>query len=129
LEIQVFFIKATILSTHNGYPLLPTIEKLEGRKNYSTWKTQMRYYLSREELWDLTSIRPDTAAIKDYVYTVTASLCFVVREGYLKLCMVSGRCVWNLEFGEKGKGFLFPLKFLVLCILVWTILELQQLAS
>jgi hypothetical protein len=44
--------------------MLPTIEKLEARKNYSAWKTQMRYYLSREELWDLTSIRPDTAANK-----------------------------------------------------------------
>jgi hypothetical protein len=42
--------------------MLPIIEKLEGRKNYSTWKTQMRYYLSHEELWDLTSIRPDNAA-------------------------------------------------------------------
>jgi hypothetical protein len=41
--------------------MLPTTEKLEGCKNYSTWKTQMRYYLSHEELWDLTSIRPDTA--------------------------------------------------------------------
>jgi hypothetical protein len=44
--------------------MLPTIEKLEVRKNYSTWKTQMRYYLSHEELWDLTSIRQDNAANK-----------------------------------------------------------------
>jgi hypothetical protein len=42
--------------------MLPTIEKFEGHKNYSTWKTQMRYYLPDEELWDLTSIRPDNAA-------------------------------------------------------------------
>jgi hypothetical protein len=30
--------------------MLPTIEKLEGRKNYSTWKTQMKYYLSHEDV-------------------------------------------------------------------------------
>jgi hypothetical protein len=39
--------------------MLLTIEKLQGRKNYSTWKTQMRYYLSHEEFWDLVSTRPD----------------------------------------------------------------------
>jgi hypothetical protein len=42
--------------------MLPTIEKLEGRQNYSTWKIQMRYYLSHEELWDLVSTRLDGAA-------------------------------------------------------------------
>jgi hypothetical protein len=44
--------------------MLSTIEKLKGHKNYSTSKTQMRYYLSQEDLWDLTSIRPDNAANK-----------------------------------------------------------------
>jgi hypothetical protein len=42
--------------------MLATIKKLEGRKNYLTWKTQIRYYLSHEELWDLVSTRPDVAA-------------------------------------------------------------------
>jgi hypothetical protein len=44
--------------------MMPINEKLEGRKNYSTWKIHMRYYLSHEELWYLTSVRPDIAASK-----------------------------------------------------------------
>jgi hypothetical protein len=42
--------------------MLPTTEKLKGRKNCSTWRTQMRYYISHEELWHLVSTRPDGAA-------------------------------------------------------------------
>jgi hypothetical protein len=41
-----------------GHNSIMTIEKLEGRKNYSVWKTQMKFYLVHEELRDLVSTEP-----------------------------------------------------------------------
>jgi hypothetical protein len=44
-----------------GHNSVLTIEKLEERRNYSVWRTQMKYYLIHEELWDLVSNEPTTA--------------------------------------------------------------------
>ncbi|KAK9680567.1 protein of unknown function (DUF4219) [Popillia japonica] len=35
-----------------------SIEKLDGRKNYAVWKTQMKFYLIHEELWDFVQKAP-----------------------------------------------------------------------
>jgi hypothetical protein len=87
--------------------MLPTIEKLEGRKNYSTWKTQMRYYLSHEELWDFTSIRPDTAANKRRDARALSKLGLLVQPQ----CLVyfedaeTTMDAWNaLQSAYEGKG-------------------------
>ncbi|KAK9737887.1 protein of unknown function (DUF4219) [Popillia japonica] len=44
-----------------------SIEKLDERKNYAVWKTQMKFYLIHEELWDLVEKAPgeSEAAITD----------------------------------------------------------------
>lgn len=34
---------------------LPSIEKLDGQSNYSSWKFQMELYLNHEDLWQLTT--------------------------------------------------------------------------
>jgi hypothetical protein len=53
--IRIFKGKIHKMYGHNS---MMTIEKLEGRKNYYVWKTQMKFYLVHEELWDLVSTEP-----------------------------------------------------------------------
>lgn len=46
---------------------LPSFEKLEGSRNYSTWKNQMELVLIHDDLWEYTSVTPtatDTQGIK-----------------------------------------------------------------
>jgi hypothetical protein len=45
-----------------GHNSILTIEKLEGRKNYTVWRTQMKYYMIHEELYDLVSDEPTAGA-------------------------------------------------------------------
>jgi hypothetical protein len=57
-----FFCEICKMAGHNS---ILTIEKLQGWKNYTVWKTQMRFYLVHEKLWDLVSTEPaagDTGA-------------------------------------------------------------------
>jgi hypothetical protein len=87
--------------------MLPTIEKLEGRKNYSTWKTQLRYYLSHEELWDLVSTRPGGAANRERetrglskIRLLVQPQCLVHLEG-VETTMDAWNA-WQSAYEDKG---------------------------
>ena len=47
---------------------LPAIEKLKGRKNYSTWAFAMRMILIREGSW--SAVRPAENALKRVLATI-----------------------------------------------------------
>jgi hypothetical protein len=44
--------------------MLPTIEKLEGRNNYSTWKTRLYLMKTREDIEQLNATRIQTEIFK-----------------------------------------------------------------
>lgn len=43
---------------------LPSMEKLDGNRNYATWKFLMELHLLHDDLWEFTSMKPDTTDIQ-----------------------------------------------------------------